>query len=511
MKRFLVPVASVLLLVSACLTPDAVPSPERPDAGMGGGSTQSSSSSAGGGGAGGSGGSGGAATGDVLWGKGFGKDLVYNHRGAAVAVDPTDDAIYLAGTHESSFSLGMDDLTHAGFTDIFLGKFTPVGELQWAFRAGDILAQHVQAAAVSADRHVFLAGGFEGELVLPNGVTLPSTSGYADVFVAKFDHEGATSWAKGFGDGSTQAKVATGLAVDTKGHVVLAGYFSGTLQFAEGQFINTMDGGRDLFLAKLDVDGNVLWAKRLGDGDAGDGSPPLPRVVVDHEDNIVVTTSFAGTMNLGGPLAPVGSVGGSAILLARFAPDGAPQWQEVFGAADAEQHARALAVDSKNNILLTGDMAGTVSFGGEPLSTSANTDADLFVAKFVPDGAHVWSFRAGSVGSQEGKAIAVDAADNVIVTGSFANVLQVPGSEALLNSKLGASESDLFALKLDAGGTYRWAKAFGDSAEQKSEAVAVDREGNTIFAGSFQGKIDIGAQVLESTGNDDVFLIKLSP
>ncbi|MDI1476617.1 hypothetical protein [Polyangium sp. y55x31] len=504
--KSIVVLGSSAIFLAACLTPDAVPSPER-DAGAGAGG-QGSSSSAGGGGAGGAGG---AATGDVQWGKSFGAQ--FNHqRASGVALDPTDDTILLVGNYEGGFSFnGTDELPHAGNGDIYLAKFDAMGGFQWSVRSGDFQPQFVNAVAVGPDRNIFLAGSFEGELELPNGVKLPSTGGQSDVFVVRLNPEGAPVWAKGFGDGVQQPKLATTIAVDSKGDTIIAGYFEGSLEFAPGQLINAM-GGRDVFLAKLDKDGNPLWSKRLGNGNPG-GSPNhlLCRVVLDHQDNIVLETAFSGNMSLGAPLSDEASPGSRAMLLAKFDTNGAPLWQKVFGAANTEQRSRALAIDSQNNILLTGEMAGTISFGGEQLSTPANGDPDLFVAKFAPDGAHLWSFRAGSIGPQEGKAIGVDADDNVIVTGSYTGVLQFTGDDALVNSGIGTGDYDLFALKLDPNGKYIWAKRFGDGPRQVTEGMAVDSKGNTIFVGSFDGKITFGSTELKSTGYDDIFLMKLSP
>ena len=510
MKRLVVPGFSAILLAAACLTPDAVPSAERPDAGTGGGSTQSSSSSAGGGGAGGAGGSGGAATGDYIWGQSFGAN--YAQRVVDVALDPEDDALFVVGTYEWPFPFTMGNIPHAGSNDIYLAKFSPGAEgtfdFKWYVNSGNVFHQYVTDIAVGADRHVHLTGYFEGDLFtdphkLENG-------GQTDVFVAKLDAEGAYVWTRKYGDGTGQPKIATSIAVDTKGNTLVAGYFEGSLEFVKSQPINATN--RDVFLAKLDKDGTPLWSKRLGNGNPG--GPPnhlLCRVVVDHQDNIVLETAFAGTMSLGAPLDDVGSVGARAILLAKFDPDGVPLWQKVFGSAGAEQRSRALAIDSEDNILLTGDMAGTVNFGGEPLSTPSNTDADLFVAKFAPDGKHVWSLRAGSIHPQEGRAIAVDAADNVIVTGSYQGVLQFTGDEGLVNSELGGGNWDLFALKLDPNGQYLWARRFGAGFHQIAEGMAVDREGNTIFAGSFDGAIPLPDKTLTSQGDDDIFVLKLAP
>jgi len=494
------------LFLAACLTPDAVPSPER-DAGAGGIGGQGGSSSAGGGGSGGAG----AATGDVVWGKAFGAQ--YNdQRASGVAVDPTDDSIYLVGSYEGEFSFdGANNLSNEGNSDIYLAKFDSMGGFQWSVRSGDWADQYVNAIAVGGDRNIFLAGSYEGALDLPNDVKLTDIGGQSDVFVVKLNPEGATVWAKGFGDGSQQPKLATTIAVDSQGNAVIAGYFSGSLEFIPSQPISTMSN-RDVFLAKLDKDGNPLWSKRLGNGDpGGPANRILCRVALDHQDNIVLETAFTGTMSLGAPLPDVAPAGSRGILLAKFAPDGKPLWQQVFGAANAEQRSRSLAVDSKNNIVLTGDMVGTVNFGGASLSTSATGDPDLFVAKFDPDGKHVFSLRAGNGQPQEGRAIAVDAHDNVIVTGSYYGVLDFNTEGTLVGSGLGGGDYDLFALKLDPNGKLVWAKAFGNGDHQYAEAMALDSKGNTIFGGSFDGNINLPNVVLTSAGYDDIFLMKLSP
>ncbi|MDI1433062.1 hypothetical protein [Polyangium sorediatum] len=507
MKPFVVLSASTLFL-AACLTPDARPSPER-DAGAGGMGGQGGTSSAGGGGAGGAGGTGGAAKGDYLWGQAFG--ALFLQRAVAMALDPMDDSIFVTGNYEYGFSFtGMTDIPHGGATDIFLAKFKPedgtyVSRVDFQ---GDYAHQYVTGIAVGADRHVHLTGYFDGDL-FPGAYKLQN-GGQSDVFVAKLDPDGMFAWTRKYGDGTTQPKLGTTIAVNSKGETIIAGYFEGSLEFVPNQPVIATN--RDIFLAKLDKDGTPVWSKRLGNGNPG-GVPNhlLCRIVVDHLDNIVLATAFSGSMSLGMPLTDVGSVGNRAILLAKLDPEGTPIWQHVFGAANAEQRSRALAIDAQNNILLTGDMTGTVNFGGEPLSTLANDDADLFVAKFDPEGKHLWSLRAGSTHTQEGRAIAVDEHDNVIVTGSYQGFLQFTGDDALGNSELGAGNYDLFALKLDPNGKYLWAKRFGNTSHQIAESMAIDREGNTIFAGFFDGSMNLPDKVITSKGSDDIFVLKLSP
>ncbi len=183
-------------------------------------------------------------------------------------------------------------------------------------------------------------------------------------------------------------------------------------------------------------------------------------------------------------------------------PCGTHAWSKQFGDG-ADQVGRAIANDAQGNVLLTGALEGSADFGGGTLTSAGGTDA--FVVKLDANGNHLWSKRFGDGAEQEGRAIAVDAAGNVLVAGNFSGSADFGGG-ALTS----AGATDLFVVKLDGSGNHVWSKRFGDDkAQDLSGGMVVDAASNVLIGGDFRGALDFGGGALTSAGGHDLFMAKL--
>jgi len=116
---------------------------------------------------------------------------------------------------------------------------------------------------------------------------------------------------------------------------------------------------------------------------------------------VVITGYIWGTVDFGG--GPLTSAGGFDIFIAKFDTNGQHLWSQCFGDG-SNQDAYGIAIDGSGNVIVTGWFQGTVDFGGGAL-TSAGLD-DIFVAKFDPNGNHVWSQSFGDASDdQEGHGV----------------------------------------------------------------------------------------------------------
>jgi hypothetical protein len=307
-----------------------------------------------------------------------------------------------------------------------------------------------------------------------------SSKSAVSAFVARFDSDGNHLFSKRLGDGNTQAYA---IASDGDGAVVVAGLFTGTLLAGNGAF--TTADGADVFAAKLDASGNLLWVRSLG-GDMG--WPPGYAVCVAEDGNILVTGSFSDTLDLGS--GSVAATGSSDVFLVKLDPSGEPLWGKTFG-GPLGQAAHSVAVDQAGNVLVAGSFAGSIDFGGGSLLSAGSEDA--FVAKLDASGQHLWSRRFGSAGSDTASGVRADASGNVVVAGTLS--IQGP---------------DVFVAKLDAGGAELWMHTYGDPAAQQAYGVDVDAVGHIALAGQLSGTIDFGGAngKLTSPGTN-IFVAKL--
>jgi cysteine-rich repeat protein len=184
-----------------------------------------------------------------------------------------------------------------------------------------------------------------------------------------------------------------------------------------------------------------------------------------------------------------------------LADPGATPWSRRLGGT-SNDHGKAIAVDSAGNVLLTGYFLGTADFGGGPVSSVGAHDA--FAVKLNAQGQHLWSRRFGGTNDDRGIGIAVDSAGNVLLTGYFQGTADFGGSP--LSS---AGGYDIFAVKLDAQGQHLWSRRLGGTSLDAGTGIAVDSAGSVLLTGYFEGTADFGGGPLSCAGGHDAFAVKL--
>lgn len=174
-------------------------------------------------------------------------------------------------------------------------------DLEWAKQASGTSFKFGIGIAVDTLGNSYVTGSFEGSVTFGeaelNETTLSSAGG-SDIFVAKYDSNGILVWAKRAG--GADFDVGAGVAVDTLGDSYVTGGFGGSATFGVGETneitLVTTAGIRDIFVAKYDSNGLLVWAKKAGGtrNEEGGGG-----IAVDTSGNSYVTGSFEGSSLLG--------------------------------------------------------------------------------------------------------------------------------------------------------------------------------------------------------------------
>jgi hypothetical protein len=242
-----------------------------------------------------------------------------------------------------------------------------------------------------------------------------------------------------------------------------------------------------------------LWSQRFGDSAGQQGQC----VAIDASGNVIVSGYFEGSVNLGGDTLT--SAGSNDFFLAKFDPAGNHLWSSGFGDTDYDT-APSLVVDGLGNIILVGNFFGTLDLGGDPLIAPGLGDIDVFLAKFDPNGNHLWSQSFGSDDdTQLTFAVGVDGSNNILWTGHFLQTIDFGGG--VLTSTSGY---DMYLAKFDTDGNHLWSHSYGRTGSELSTHLAVDVSGNVFVAGRFDGTVDFGGGLLTTAGDDDVYLVKFS-
>ena len=283
--------------------------------------------------------------------------------------------------------------------------------------------------------NVYITGEFQYTAIF--GSTNIVSSGGIDIFVAKLDSNGTWIWAEQAGGSGTS--IGKGISSDPNGNIYISGDFQNTACFGS---INLNSGGWwDIFVAKLNTDGNWLWAKRAGGSDYG--ADYGWSICTDTESNVYMTGSFDNSANFGSIVLT--SSGSNEGYVAKLDMNGNWLWvQQISG--EGFNSGYGISTDSSGNILITGQFSSTASFGSIDLVSFGSND--IFVTKLDPSGAWLWAKKAGSISVDEGNGISTDINGNVYVTGILQNTADF-GSIHLNNYGSG----DVFVAKINSDNT----------------------------------------------------------
>jgi hypothetical protein len=396
-------------------------------------------------------------------------------------------------------------------------KLDPAGNLIWARKIGGGSTTWAVGESITVDAwgNVLVTGHFYGtgpqDFDPGPGVHTMSTTGGSDVFVVKLRPSGSFVWAKQMGGTLTDGAYA--IATDAQGSVHTTGSFMGTGDYDPGAGVANLSANgtyHDLFVSKLDSNGNFVWAKSCGGAngvDVGLG------ITIDSSQHVCVTGYFEGTadFDMGPGAANHTSAGLRDIFVLKMDPAGAYVWAKTHG-GPGDDYSREIKADATGALYVGGSFEGTISFNTTTLSALGNEDCVLF--KLTPGGMVDWAKGFGSVEMDKILDLALDAGSNVYSTGYFGMTADFdpgPGVAWIMPG----SQHDGFVSKMDRNGNYVWAGNVGTPVWDYCHGIGVSRFNDVYVTGLFQGTGDFdptaGVYNLSShAGSQDAFLFKLN-
>lgn len=383
--------------------------------------------------------------------------------------------------------------------------------LEWAFAMGGSDGQSRLPSAVNADGQLYTAGTFSGtiDFDLNGGTANLSTSAKASVFVTQVDAEGQLAWAKAFsGPGESRAQV---IALDANGFLYLMGYFTGVVDFNPGVGTINLNAGDiwQQFVAKLDAQGNGVWAKQFASNPGPRSSGMGWSLAVSESGEVYLHGHFSGTLDFdteaGNFPLSTDAYEVDAFLL-KLSSTGNFLWvRQLSGSLRNRQP--NLVVDGSGNAFLAGYFQDTLQLSAGAAPVVASGCSDAFVAKWDAAGQLTWVLPMGGARWDAAKHLTVDEEGWAYVTGYFS------GTASFGNAQLSSiGETDAFAVRIDPSGQVAWAKQMGGSQADEGAAIALDAQGYMYLAGRFRGSADFGATAgtLNALGHSDVFLAKFN-
>lgn len=375
-----------------------------------------------------------------------------------------------------------------------------------------------KSIVIDSSDNVYSTGSFRNTVDFDPGsdVSTLTSAGSSDIFISKLDGNGNFLWAKRIGGINLDA--GNGIALDFSGNIFIMGFFQGAVDFDPGAGVSNLTtnaGSADIFISKLDSNGDFLWAKNMGGMGTGVFGYSL---TLDANNNIYAAGAFIGAVDFDpGPgtinLTSTGSGNTYDIFVTKLDNSGNFIWAKSAGGA-SDDYGYSVSIDSSYNVYTTGYFAGVVDFDpgvGSSNLTSAGLD-DIFISKLDSSGNFLWAKSIGGTDYDNGGEIEIDSIGNVYITGNFNGMVDFdPGLGTFNLTSVGLS--DFFVSKLDNSGNLIWAKNMGGAGEDFAYRLTLDSNYNIYTTGYFEGTADFdpgtGSSNLTSAGLADIFVSKL--
>jgi RHS repeat-associated protein/CSLREA domain-containing protein len=289
-----------------------------------------------------------------------------------------------------------------------------------------------------------------------------------------------------FAGSASAVDAPTKIFVDGNGN----SYVIGHSWAAWGSPVRAYQGGVDSFVAKFDANGNRLWHTFLG----GAGNDYGYGISVDSSGNVYVTGD--SYQSWGAPLTAYHGSGTSDAFAAKLNSSGTLLWNTFLGQA-SDDFGSSLVLDGGGNIYIGGFSYAT---WGAPVR-SFQSVVDVFVAKLSSSGAVTWNTFLGGTGTDTGTHIALDANNNIFISGESTGTWGAP----IRAFQMGLDE---FVVKINSSGTLLWNTFLGGAGSDIGGSVSLDPSGNIYVGGNSDQTW--GTPVRAYQGGQESLLTKLT-
>lgn len=354
----------------------------------------------------------------------------------------------------------------------------------------------------------YVYGNFNGEIKFDtltfNAVALQ------DMFVAKYSAEGNLVWVKLITGSGTES--AYGFKFNKQLNAI---YLSGVFNSNPINIIGTNiwnNGGNDIFLAKIDLNGNLIWAKNAVYGSSHQMGGYFD---VDDANSIVMSGQFISSVTFYGdegmlsiePEEPIQRQN----FIVKFDEEGEFVWSKLVFSTSDLSYVRNVNIFG-SEYYLSGQIAGLVKYGNTTIANLPTTSRSGIVLRLDVNGNLSWS-RKIVPNSTDFYAIkhVSDANGNQYVAGRFSSRRVRFDSTATDTSKklylnIAPGTSDLYLVKYNRSGQFQWAKLFGGNKEENIINLT-SRNNQIIMTGSHGSKMSFGTYTTDYLAQTDAFAV----
>lgn len=375
----------------------------------------------------------------------------------------------------------------------------------WMAQIGGLGAEVVFDLTETSDGRLCATGTFSNDTLFgaaDHQVTLHADT-IQDIYVACYANDGKLETAVQFGaDISDQPRAIAALP---DGDILITGYFLN--RFGAGKSGTLVaEGGADIFLTRLDRNGEEVWSRKFGGSFADNGNA----LAVTADGDILLAGNFqdAITYKSGDEIHEITSAGSRDAFVFRLNDDGEILWAESFGGKGRDEASRVVAADD-GSIIIAGTFEDTAMVGRSTGKMTSRGGTDAFLIAFSAEGQLAWSRQIGSANREYVSGLVTDGQGNLFLSGNFLDTLILPDGSDLRS----AGSTDAFLLRFGSDGEQHWARRIGGDEIDESFDLAITEGRELLMSGHFQGDIEIpvaNAKVLlrsSGKGNPDGFIM----
>lgn len=365
----------------------------------------------------------------------------------------SQENLYILGKFQDTldFDLGPGNFkvsTVSGLLNTFLLKLDRDGNFLWV----KTITGWGNTLDIDELGNILIGGYFGGTVDFDPGPgvhNITSNTQSQDMFVMKLDKVGNFVWAKQIRNLNKSQHQEFGLETDPFGNIFFAGSFTDSMDFDPGpsSVHLTSNGANDAFILKLNTNGDYQWVRQLG-GESDDKAFGLE---VDKQGNVFSTGEFEKEVDFDpGPAifsltAPVDKIGA---FVSKLDSSGNFVYAKNFQSGEAV--GQSLAIDSANNLYISGIFHNTVDFDPGPGVYYVDI-GDMFNVKLDSAGELLWAAGYRPMVNRYFESIwstiLIDSSNSVYFGGTFPYTVDFdPGNATLPISAIGLW--DMFLLKL---------------------------------------------------------------
>ncbi|MCL5128921.1 T9SS type B sorting domain-containing protein [Algibacter sp. L4_22] len=400
----------------------------------------------------------------------------------------SSDNIATIGSHQSENYI-LDHWLHPA-TGVMM-KFDPDGNLIWSTYYGGISTTEFYDIGTDKDDNIIGVGfTFSDTHISTSNSHQEFKGGENDGFLVKLNSNGERIWSSYYG--GLGQDVITTVSTDNLNNIYIAGNTgSGDNMISENAFDKEYENNNSLyaseaFIAKFDQNGNREWGTYYG----GANDDVISSIEIGNDSNLYIVGYTRSENNISTPGAYKESLTMNGpqtsdrldTFIAKFNTNGNGIWGTYYG-GDAIDWAYDLAVDSENNVIVSGATQSTVDIAfnnSHQVEKGGDiADWDNFLAKFSENGSLLWSSYYGGEQREDYTRSSVDTDDenNVYLAGGTDSQTNISTVNSYQENRLG-QYTNAYLVKFDELGNRLWGTYYGSS---HTTATGVYLDNNAIY------------------------------